>query len=318
MARFEADFLEEYSDAALLAELRRVGDLSGDEPLTQARFRKLGGLASPDTIRQRFGGWDQALARAGLGRLYCGKTVTEKMKSSFAKQLSDDEVLQELQRVAASSPDGMVRYQTFASYSSISTKAVESRFGSWRRAVELAGLERPQYGGRYSREDYFSNLAAVWERLGRRPLLREMDEAPSTISSGGYEQRFKGWRRAVYAFLRWIESPEETTAADAPVPTIAETTSDRVAHCAEEPSFKRDQRRNVPLRMRWFVLERDRFTCQGCGRSRAKGDDIKLHADHVVSWTDGGPTVPENLRALCSDCNIGKGPLSSNLKGDSA
>ena len=40
--------------------------------------------------------------------------------------------------------------------------------------------------------------------------------------------------------------------------------------------------------------------------SRAKGDNIELHIDHIIPWSKGGETVLENLQTLCSDCNLGK------------
>jgi 5-methylcytosine-specific restriction endonuclease McrA len=41
-----------------------------------------------------------------------------------------------------------------------------------------------------------------------------------------------------------------------------------------------------------------------------------LHLDHVEPWSAGGRTVLENLRAACSDCNLGKGARRpTNLEG---
>jgi hypothetical protein len=45
--------------------------------------------------------------------------------------------------------------------------------------------------------------------------------------------------------------------------------------------------------------------CQMCGRTTAE-DGIKLQVDHKVPREWGGPTVDENLWALCSECNQGK------------
>lgn len=61
--------------------------------------------------------------------------------------------------------------------------------------------------------------------------------------------------------------------------------------------------RKVPLRLRYRVLERDGGKCCLCG-SRDN-----LHVDHIIPYSKGGETVMENLRALCADCNIGKGAL---------
>lgn len=55
---------------------------------------------------------------------------------------------------------------------------------------------------------------------------------------------------------------------------------------------------------RFFVLSRDRFTCQYCG---AKAPDVTLHIDHVIPYSRGGTSSPENLKTACADCNLGKG-----------
>jgi 5-methylcytosine-specific restriction endonuclease McrA len=59
--------------------------------------------------------------------------------------------------------------------------------------------------------------------------------------------------------------------------------------------------------MRYKILSRDRFRCSICGRSPANDLSVNLHVDHVLPVAAGGKTREENLRALCADCNIGKG-----------
>lgn len=59
---------------------------------------------------------------------------------------------------------------------------------------------------------------------------------------------------------------------------------------------------NPGLRMK--ILRRDDFRCKMCGASASDG--TSLHIDHIRPVSRGGPTVPENLQALCQPCNIGK------------
>lgn len=33
----------------------------------------------------------------------------------------------------------------------------------------------------------------------------------------------------------------------------------------------------------------------------------EMHADHIVPWSKGGKTVPDNCQMLCRDCNLKKG-----------
>lgn len=66
------------------------------------------------------------------------------------------------------------------------------------------------------------------------------------------------------------------------------------------------ERAKLTPSLRWRVLARDNFTCQGCGASPKTGD-VVLHVDHIIAVVNGGKTVENNLQVLCLDCNLGKG-----------
>ena len=59
----------------------------------------------------------------------------------------------------------------------------------------------------------------------------------------------------------------------------------------------------ISNRVRAWVLRDKR--CAQCGRTPAE-DGVKLHVDHKIPQAWGGTNDPENLQALCSDCNEGK------------
>jgi hypothetical protein len=52
-----------------------------------------------------------------------------------------------------------------------------------------------------------------------------------------------------------------------------------------------------------------------CGRTVSE-DAIKLHIDHKVPREWGGPTIDENLWALCSECNEGKRNFFASIADD--
>jgi 5-methylcytosine-specific restriction endonuclease McrA len=58
--------------------------------------------------------------------------------------------------------------------------------------------------------------------------------------------------------------------------------------------------------LRLKVLARDGHTCQLCGRPAT-------HCDHIVPRSQGGRSVPENLRATCAKCNLLKSRSESSL-----
>jgi hypothetical protein len=72
------------------------------------------------------------------------------------------------------------------------------------------------------------------------------------------------------------------------------------------PNVVKDQRakRAISLSLRFKVLHRDKSTCIICGKN--PNDGVKMHIDHITPHSKGGLTVYNNLRTLCSECNIGR------------
>lgn len=67
---------------------------------------------------------------------------------------------------------------------------------------------------------------------------------------------------------------------------------------------------NISAKVRAWVLRDKR--CVQCGRTPAE-DGVKLHVDHIIPQDWGGTDDPENLQALCSECNEGKKNLYSSF-----
>lgn len=63
-------------------------------------------------------------------------------------------------------------------------------------------------------------------------------------------------------------------------------------------------RRGITLTLRYAAFKRDRFKCTLCGHNVQDG--VKLEVDHVVRPINGGKNTLENLRTVCSVCNIGR------------
>lgn len=72
----------------------------------------------------------------------------------------------------------------------------------------------------------------------------------------------------------------------------------------------RGKRRPISLSLRFSVYERDRHTCQYCGRH---SPGVVLHVDHVKPVSRGGTNRIDNLLTSCADCNIGKGARDPGL-----
>ena len=52
------------------------------------------------------------------------------------------------------------------------------------------------------------------------------------------------------------------------------------------------------------AYERQKGICPICGK-HFKFEE--MHADHIVPWSKGGKTTPDNCQMLCRDCNLKKG-----------
>jgi hypothetical protein len=72
-----------------------------------------------------------------------------------------------------------------------------------------------------------------------------------------------------------------------------------------------EMRKPISAKLRYQILERDRFTCQCCGGS---APNVTLHVDHILAVANGGSNDPENLRAICITCNVGKGAMEPNIE----
>jgi len=69
--------------------------------------------------------------------------------------------------------------------------------------------------------------------------------------------------------------------------------------------FIKQQRQAMAPALRYYILKRDNFHCQYCGRGIEDG--VKLNVDHIIPVSKGGKTEEDNLQTLCWECNIGKG-----------
>jgi hypothetical protein len=69
--------------------------------------------------------------------------------------------------------------------------------------------------------------------------------------------------------------------------------------------------RDISKETRAWVLERNGYTCQMCGLGASDEDPfdptrrVRLTLGHIVDKSLGGVDTPDNLRAVCTNCNEG-------------
>jgi hypothetical protein len=73
---------------------------------------------------------------------------------------------------------------------------------------------------------------------------------------------------------------------------------------SSKKATKKRVRSEMTLKLRYKILKRDNFRCVTCGR-RPPG--VELCVDHIIPVAKGGTNSEDNLRTLCTDCNLGKG-----------
>lgn len=218
--------------------------------------------------------------------------LTFKLSRVSGSPVSDDELIADLQRVAQSLNSKTMSSRKYRFLGAFAGTTIEQRFGSWNKALCLAGLSISSERD-ISDERLFENLLVLWQHLGRQPRYSELMRPPSVISQTPYNRRFRSWTASLEAFVQYangsgIESPG-------------------VQSDLEEARGATG--RNPSLRLRWRVLQCNHFTCCACGASPAPRPGVELHVDHIVPWSKGGETVLENLQTLCSVCNLGKSNL---------
>ena len=305
--RFELARLAQYDDDSIIAELQRVAGLvPPDLSLTAARFDAHAKVSS-SAVKRHFGGWHKALRAAGLDQRYSGRTVSDKMKSQLARDMTNEQFVAELQRVASALKSDTLTQADFNSRSEISTAAISRRLGSWSKALHAAGLRPVNMARRHTEDDYFENLLNVWTHFGRQPKYREMDSPPSVITSGAYEKKWGAWTKALVAFIDRVNADKGDASASLP-----DCTAQPVSRSSTPP--KPEGQRKVPLGLRYNVLCRDHFKCVLCGNSPATDPSCRLHVDHIKPFAKNGKTVQSNLRTLCGDCNIGKSNKTETIQ----
>lgn len=281
-------------DEDLLADMQQVSAKLTKTTLTIEDYSKHGKYHA-STIQRRFGGWLKALKKADL--------VADRTNVKLDK----GKIIEDLKLVAAKLNKDSVTRVEYNNYGQYSASGIISNFGTWSKALKVAGLNEIIVRN-ISNEDLFLNIEEIWVKLGRQPKYNEIEKPFSKYSSGTYEYRFGTWRKALEAFVLYVNNGDDNS------PTQEKEVANTVMISTKSTTEigKHKTKRNINWRLRFIVMRRDNFKCKICGRNPATDPEIVLHVDHILAWDKGGETVYENLQTLCSVCNIGKSNLNFN------
>lgn len=296
------DYHRNLSDEELLQDLIEVAKELKKDSVTIEEYKKKGKY-SRDTISRRFGGWGDALKKAGLSPSSNQINIIGVCKNDMIVDLQD--VSYKLKKRTFTSND-------YAQYGKYSKSIFFRKFGSWNEALKAAGLDpfdHPLGGGEKNKVSEYScieEIERLWVELGRQPTTTDIKNGMSKYSLHTYERRFGSWRKALEFYVDYMNGIKTVEISDDCDDT--QIKPDQI-QSSEYVTVTHRTKRDINLRMRFLVMKRDDFKCCLCGRSPATTPGLELQIDHIFPWSKGGETVIDNLQTLCSDCNLGKSNL---------
>lgn len=182
---------------------------------------------------------------------------------------------------------------------------IRRNFGNWATLPNDVEMKPTPTGRRFSDEECFENIVNLWTYYGRQPTSGDLNQLPSAVGYATYKRRWGGWRKALAAFIEYVNhQPRDSVESQVEPPQKLEDQDETEDVSALFPTFVP---RSIGPALRYKILIRDHCRCTICGRSPAKDPNIELHVDHIIPWSKAGQNSPDNLRVLCFDCNLGKG-----------
>ena len=305
------EYHRDVPEEALLEDLKRVAEIIGTGRLSRSDYQKHGKFGTT-TIERRFGGWNSAIIRIGLVVIETGNQKRETL-------VDEDSFFEDLRQVAVDLGKESITTGEYDQFGRFSRSGCCRKYGSWNILLQKAGLKPTPYrlgkGKEISDEELFQDIERVWIKLGRQPTINDVKNGEFNFAQNTFTRRFGGWRGALEAFVKYINSDSEDGTEVSNEDALGSISNELIvtdSNCQKpkQSNFTTHKtRRDVNLRLRFRVMQRDKFKCCKCGKSPATDPTVIIQVDHVIPWSLGGETVMENLQTLCSECNYGKGNL---------
>ena len=202
------------------------------------------------------------------------------LEIDFLESYDRPALLAELRRIAKLLGKSALSLADVRNFGRVSADCVMKKFGSLGAALIAAGLTPTRRS--FSNRELLQMLVDLWPRTmedhKRRPRATDFARYGLPVSASTCVRRFGCWRKALTAASRF-------------------SASGRVP--GEDSKMPR--RTTISIRIRFLILQRDRYRCRIC-----KASGVKLEVDHVVPLSKGGSNDMDNLQALCVPCNRGK------------
>jgi HNH endonuclease len=215
-------------------------------------------------------------------------------EQDFLVSYSDDEIVSELQRVARVLSKNSLSRTDIDMHGRVNSGTVIKRFGSLRKALQVAGL-RPVRFMKSSDDELLEMLIDLWtrtlEKEGRRPFRSDLKNYCFPVSGDTYVRKFGSWKAAL---VRAAERANEMGGIETDV-------GQSTGQMQETRPAQSEKRQALSIRKRFLVFKRDKYRCRIC-----KAAGVELEVDHIVPAAEGGADALDNLQTLCFRCNRGK------------
>lgn len=172
-----------YSKEYLLNVLKSLATQLKRTPLSDD-LNKNKDLPSPKVYYVKFGSWNNALRIAGL-KLNVRKDYTKEelldLLREKAKKLGRSPKIDEI-----NSDKNMPDRDTYSRY-----------FGTFNKALEIAGLEVKYFFRKWTKEDIIKWLRYKYDELGATPGIRDFDADPEAPAKNTARKLFGNWTNAI-------------------------------------------------------------------------------------------------------------------------
>lgn len=152
----------------------------------------------------------------------------------------DAELLEDMRRSAKALSRETITIAEYEKIGKAHPSTIQRRFGSWPKALKLAGLQPSRSKIGITDDELFENIKSLWITLGRQPRYSEVKAPTSQFSAGTYKNRFGSWTKALHEFVAWVNSDAtEQPQQDAEEPQGAANATGQI------PLAKRRTRREI-------------------------------------------------------------------------
>lgn len=283
-------------DQELLDDLKKVAALLGNlQWLTYAQYEKHGTFA-PNTIKNRFGSWKNALEKAGFSQ-------QNKHYKQHWHCPSKQALIEDLQTVAKQLNTTSITITQYEQYGKYGRSCARTYFNTWANALKEANLQPTGFHtAGITDAELFEDIANVWLKIGKQPSIRHFKATGlSKYGATTYTRHFGSWNNALKQFAQAMQNPQadnKTQEPQEPQQTQPQT-----------HTYQHRTPRDPNYRLKYQVMMRDQCRCRICGKSPATTPGVQLEIDHIIPYSKGGETTLDNLQTLCTKCNKGKSNL---------